>query len=100
VRSAVDSSVLLDVFSRSERFFETSQAALRRALMEGSLLACEVVWAEVRAHFPAQKEFNEALATLGVFFDSLDEQCASWRVRPGRDTAKRVDPDSVSSQTF
>jgi predicted nucleic acid-binding protein len=77
VRSAVDSSVLLDVFSRSEAFYRTSQLALRRAMMEGSLVACEVVWAEVRAHFPTQKEFDGALTELGVSFDLLDAECAA-----------------------
>ena len=77
MRSAVDSSILLDVFSRSERFFKGSQTTLRRALTEGSLVACDVVWAEVRAHFRTQEEFNEALATLDVSFDPLDAQCAA-----------------------
>ena len=53
-------------------------------MMEGSLVACEVVWAEVRAHFPAQREFDQALAALGVAFDALDAECATvagetWR---------------------
>lgn len=53
----------------------------------------------MRAHFPAQKEFNEALATLGVSFDSLDEQCASlageaWkRYRQTGGPRQRLIPD-------
>lgn len=99
MRSAVDSSVLLDVFSRSEAYYRTSQLALRRAMLEGSLVACDVVWAEVRAHFPAQREFDQALSALGVDFDALDAECATvagetWRrYRKEGGPRTRVIPD-------
>jgi len=84
VRSAVDSNVLLDVLSGSEKYLEGSQSALRQALMEGSLVASDVVWSEVRAHFPSKSEFVGALETLGVLFDPLDADCSelageTWR---------------------
>jgi predicted nucleic acid-binding protein len=41
VRIAVDTSVLLDVFSDSPKFVEASRALLIRALSDGSLVACE-----------------------------------------------------------
>ncbi|HYV40569.1 MAG TPA: PIN domain-containing protein [Thermoanaerobaculia bacterium] len=84
MRSAVDTSVLLDVFSESPQHLKGSRQALLKALSEGSLVACDVVWAETRAHFPSQEEFQRAMTTLGVAFDSSDTRCAeaageAWR---------------------
>jgi hypothetical protein len=84
VRTAVDTNVLLDVFTASPRFGSTSGNALRRVVSEGSLVACDVVWAEVRAHFESQETFEGAMSALGVAFDACDEQTASaagqaWR---------------------
>jgi predicted nucleic acid-binding protein len=77
VRSAVDTSVLLDVFSRSSLFLAPSRQALRIAVAEGSLIACDIVWAETRAHFPSQSAFEEAMSALGVEFESCDARAAS-----------------------
>ncbi|MDQ3691757.1 MAG: type II toxin-antitoxin system VapC family toxin [Chloroflexota bacterium] len=51
--TAVDSSVLLDVLSGDSKFGDASGAALRQALLAGSVVACEVVWAETTAWFAA-----------------------------------------------
>ncbi len=77
MRSAVDSSILLDVFSDSPRFFRASQDALLVALSAGALVACEIVWAETRAHFSSQPEFERAMSTLGVQFDPCDAKTAA-----------------------
>jgi predicted nucleic acid-binding protein len=83
VRSAVDSSVLLDVFSRSP-YEPVSAAALRRAIQEGSLSGCDVVWAEARAFFGKSADFERAMDRLGIVFDPCDAQTAiaageAWR---------------------
>ena len=49
--TAVDSSVLFDVFTADPAHGVGSRDALMRCLAEGSLIACEVVWAEVAASF-------------------------------------------------
>ena len=49
--TAVDSSVLLDVLGVDPRFGERSREALRVADDSGALVACDIVWAEVRARF-------------------------------------------------
>ena len=48
MRTAVDSSVLLDVLVDDARFADRSEAALRRAAAEGSLILGECVLAEIR----------------------------------------------------
>ncbi len=76
MRTAVDSSVLLDVFTGAGPFLQTSQNALRKALSQGSLIAGEVVWAEVRANFPSDSEFEEAMNRLGVQYCPSPESAA------------------------
>ena len=77
MRTAVDSSVLLDVLSGDLKFGPGSREALRKAYASGALLACEVVWAEVRAHFPTPEAFQETLSLLGIQFDPISKEAAS-----------------------
>lgn len=82
--TAVDSNVLLDVLSGDADHGRASAAALRRARIEGSLVACEVVWAEVSAAYPSGNEAREALRRFGVTFSPLTAETATsagvtWR---------------------
>jgi hypothetical protein len=84
VKTAVDSSVLLDVLGADVRYGQRSREALRAAYDAGALVACAVVWAEVRAHFPEDGEFEAALGLLGVQFDPISAPAAAaagrlWR---------------------
>lgn len=76
MRTAVDSSVLLDVLGADATFGERSREALRRAYDSGALIACDVVWAEVRAHFPSDESFGQALDLLGVRYDAITSEVA------------------------
>lgn len=69
--TAVDTNVLLDVFGDDPRFGRRSAAALRRCIAEGSLLACDIVWAETGAWFPDAKSAESALSTLRVAYSPL-----------------------------
>jgi len=84
VITAVDSSVLLDVFGADPKFGPSSAAALRHCLSEGGIVACEVVWAETGACFPAAAEADAALCGLRIDFTALDAAAAlaagvAWR---------------------
>ena len=76
MKTAVDSSVLLDVLGTDPRFGEKSREALRAAYDAGALVACDVVWAEVRAHFPGDAEFEQAVGLLGIRFEPLAPEAA------------------------
>lgn len=76
MRTAVDSSVLLDVFLGAEPYVGSSQDALRDCIAKGSLVAGEVVWAEVRAHFRDDHQFREAMDTLGIAYESSSADAA------------------------
>lgn len=86
MRTAVDSSVLLDVLGGDPTFGEQSRSALKNAYDAGALIACEIVWAEVRAHFPTDVAFQGALAMLGVQYEPISPETAAlagrlWRER-------------------
>lgn len=65
MRTAVDSSVLLDVLIADPRFVETSEQSLRGAAGEGALLLCECVLAEI---------------TPVVGASAIDEFLADWNL--------------------
>jgi predicted nucleic acid-binding protein len=100
VKVAVDSSVLLDVLGADPVHGERSRAALRIAYDTGALVAGEIVWAEVRAHFQSDAAFTEDMNLLGVRFEPISEAAAAkagklWRElrrEPGA-TRLRVVPD-------
>ncbi|MDP2795732.1 MAG: type II toxin-antitoxin system VapC family toxin [Sulfurisoma sp.] len=75
--TAVDTSVLLDVFFDDPRFGQASADALRQCLREGALQACPVVWAEVRAAFDDAATFERTLSTLGVGYAEFARETAS-----------------------
>lgn len=45
--TALDTSVLLDVFDGAHEFGPASRSAVKACLFRGRLIACEVVWAEL-----------------------------------------------------
>ncbi|HWC06195.1 MAG TPA: PIN domain-containing protein [Gemmatimonadota bacterium] len=74
--SAVDSNVLLDVFAADPAHVTRSRATLRRCASEGALLACEVVWAEVAAHFPSPSRARTAMEEMGLTFAPIELDAA------------------------
>lgn len=75
--SATDSSILLDVVADDPRWADASEAALRRASQEGSLVICECVLAEI-------------IPALGT--DDFAEFLHDWNIR--------FIPSSAASATF
>ena len=92
--TAVDTSVLLDVLAADPEHGERSREALRTAFASGALVVCDVVWAEVRAHFSDDDDCVEVFARLGIRFDSLSVDAATlagrlWRQYRQRSRAPR-----------
>jgi predicted nucleic acid-binding protein len=84
VITALDTSVLLDVFGADSEYGPRSAAAMRRCLAEGSLRACEVVWAETAASFGDTAAAEAALKSLHIDFSPLDASTSlavggAWR---------------------
>jgi predicted nucleic acid-binding protein len=72
VITAIDTSVLLDVFGADPTFGPGSRTALSKCIAEGSVIACDVVFAETCASFPEQGAAEAALARLRIDFSSLN----------------------------
>jgi len=77
MRTAVDSSILLDVFVGVEPFVGPARKGLQEAISKGSLIVSEVVWAEVRAHFPSEERFRQAMEALGITYEPSSDVAAS-----------------------
>ena len=82
--TAVDTSVLIDVFADDPEFGHSSTDRLRECLRTGSVIACDVVWAETRGIFPDEDAFQAAMSILGIRFCPLSAQSAalagsSWK---------------------
>ncbi|MEX2047356.1 MAG: type II toxin-antitoxin system VapC family toxin [Chloroflexota bacterium] len=82
--TAIDTSVLLDVFGADADFGTRSLEALRSATRDGRLTACEVVWAEVTVFFTSAQAARAAMDRLGVEFDPMTVDAATragaaWR---------------------
>ncbi len=81
--TAVDSSVLLDVLVAGSHNAQSSYRVLDEARRAGRIIACPVVWAEVRAVFVRQSEMD-VLVDAGIEFDRFDRETSEaagrlWR---------------------
>ena len=70
--SAVDTNILIDILEPDPAYGPASKDALRRCLLEGSVVACEVVWAEVAvAYGHAGDRAVEALKSMNIQFSAM-----------------------------
>lgn len=78
--TAVDSSVLLDVFRADPIHAGRSGEALQRSRLEGALVACDIVWAEVLAWF-SDDDGTTAMARLRIDFDPMTVEASARAAR-------------------
>lgn len=64
--TAVDTSILLDVLLPDPHYGPSSLLLLQEAADEGSLILCEVVYAELSAFFPQQTALQITLRKFGI----------------------------------
>ena len=75
--TAVDTNVLIDILEPDPVHGPHSRELLRRALSQGSVVACEVVWAEVATAYPEKMvEVAAGLSQAGVGFLPMTEPAA------------------------
>ena len=72
---AIDTSVILSVF-KGEADGVAWLARLQQEAASHPLVACAVVWAEVRAFFPDDAACHDAITALGIKFSAADESTA------------------------
>jgi predicted nucleic acid-binding protein len=74
--TAIDTSVLADVFSADPQYGRVSADAMRDSARRGVIIACDVVFAECAAAFADSDEAAEALARARVDYSPLDSLAA------------------------
>lgn len=74
--TAVDTSVLLDVFLPDQEHGERSMARLREAYDDGAIAICEVVYAELAAAFPDRATLDRGLREVNAVASSIDASIA------------------------
>ena len=75
--TAVDTSTIIDVLEPDPDHGPSSREALRRCLHEGSVVACDVLWAETATAFGhAQARAVEALREIGIAYSAMSEAAA------------------------
>ncbi|MGM0663630.1 MAG: type II toxin-antitoxin system VapC family toxin [Thermodesulfobacteriota bacterium] len=75
--TAVDTNVLVDILEPDPVHGNTSLMLLKQAMHEGSVVACEVVWAEVAtAYEEKMSDLLSALTQAGIRFMPMNEAAA------------------------
>ena len=74
--TAIDTNILIDIFGADPKHGIRSKDALQSCIQLGSIIACDVVWAEVTALFPRTTMAQEALKALGVGYSPLDVEAS------------------------
>ncbi len=97
--TAVDSSVLIDIFSGDPCFKEKSGNVFRQCLREGSLHACEIVWVETALAFSDSHFFIQVMERLNIEFSYMQLESTmvaaqTWRqYRIAGGKREKVAPD-------
>ncbi len=71
--TAVDTNVLLDIVRPNEEFFAASVTALENAAGAGSLVICDLVYAELSVHFADQGDCDEFLGDSQIRVQPLGD---------------------------
>ena len=69
--TAIDTNVLLDILLSDATFFASSSRALEQAAAKGSLVICDLVYAELCVPFRNQAECDEFLADSEIRVEPL-----------------------------
>ena len=72
--TAIDTNVLLDVLLPNEKFCDASVPALETAASEGSLVICDLVYAELCIHFNTQIECDSFLNANDIRIEPLTSE--------------------------
>lgn len=83
--TAVDTNVLLDILVPNEKFYELSLRALEDAASAGSLVVCDLVYAELCVHFSTQRECDEFLDSGEMRVEGLKREAHFLASRAWRD---------------
>ncbi len=83
--SAIDTNILLDILRPNPAFAERSAALLTRSGREGPLVLCEIVHAELSAHFTRFEDLDRFLGEVGIRVEPMNRHAGhlagrAWRL--------------------
>lgn len=74
--TAVDTNVLLDILLPDPKFGPRSKEELTRQFGLGSLIVCDIVYAELSAFFKSKKQLDQVLLKLGIRYSQIEKESA------------------------
>jgi predicted nucleic acid-binding protein len=74
--TAIDTNVLFDVLAPDPQYFERSVQAIEEAAQAGSLVICDLVYAELCVHFPRQTDCDEFLEQNDIRIEPLTREAS------------------------
>ena len=82
--TAIDTNILLDILVPNEEFYEVSADALQESATAGSLVICDIVYAELCIHFRTQHECDAFLESNEIRVQALTREAhflasRAWR---------------------
>jgi len=86
--TAIDTNVLLDILAPDPQYFERSIQALEKVANAGSLVICDLVYAELCVHFPHQLDCDQFLHQNDIRVEALTREASFlasrlWRTYRG-----------------
>lgn len=74
--TAIDTNVLLDILAADPEYFERSFQALEEVVIAGSLVICDLVYAELCVHFQRQNECDQFLRENDIRVEALTREAS------------------------
>jgi predicted nucleic acid-binding protein len=90
--TAIDTNIFLDVLVPNEKFYEASVGALEEAATSGSLVVCDLVYAELCIHFTSQRECDGFLEGNEIRVEPLSREAHFLASRVWRAYRKQGGP--------
>ena len=94
--TAVDTNIPLDVLIPGQYFGDSSKRLLDRHLSMGKLIICEVVFTELAAMFPSERELELFLTDTGIGLVYANEKALYLAGSRWAEYARKRDKKSIS----
>ncbi len=97
--TAIDTNVLLDILLPNDEFYDASAEAVEDSAGGGSLVICDIVYAELCAHFDHRRECDTFLESSEIRVQPLTREAQflasrAWRTyRQEGGKRSRILPD-------
>ena len=87
--TAIDTNILLDIVAPNREFVEASIGVLEEAARSGSLVICDIVYAELSVAFPTQRACDAFLEQNEIRVESLSHAASFLASRLWRNYRRR-----------